>query len=206
MATLSDLISYVRAEISEPTPGFVSNDEVTRWLNRANYDLADAAGMESGTSQTITTSNGTEAYSLNSDFGLVEQVELIDQNDSTRYYSLIPIDISERVDSKGTPRSYYILAGSLYLNPMPDGVYTIRVWYYKVGATLVANTDTPIIPSRFHDLLTLFAVSQAKRKGDDPAFLTYLNDYVAGRSGMVEYLRQKSLGSRFARVVDTDER
>lgn len=202
----SELITAVRDEISEPSPGFVSDVEVKRWLNRANYDLADAAGVESAASQTITTANGTESYSLNSDFGLVERVELVDQTDSTRYYALEPIDLAERIDSKGTPRSYYVLAGLLYLNPMPDGVYTVRVWYYKVGATLTANTDVPIIPARFHDLLTLFAVSQAKRKGDDPAYQTYLQDYVAGRAGMIEYLRQKSQGGRFPHVVDSDER
>lgn len=205
MSTLSQLRTAVRDEISEPTPGFVSNAEVDRWLNRAHYDCVDAAGIESTSSQSITTADGTEQYNLSSDAGLVEQVELLDASDNTLFTILRPLSVAERdTDGKGEPLGYYVIENKLVVVPIPDGIYTLRVWYTRAGVTLTNDSDTPIIPARYHDLLTLFAVSQAKRKGDDPAYVTYLQDYVSGRDAMVAYLRGRGLGTN-RRVIDLDE-
>lgn len=205
MSTLAQLRTAVRDEISEPTPGFVSNAEIDRWLNRANYDLIDAAGVEATSAQSITTADGTESYALPADIGMVEQVELLDSADSTIFTILRPLSLSERdTEGKGRPRGYYVLGTSLYLVPTPDAVYTLRVWHTRAGVTLSADGDTPIVPTRFHDLLTLYAVAQAKRKSDDPAYQTYLQDYVAGRAGMVGYLRSRGLATN-RRIIDLDE-
>lgn len=202
---LGQIRTAVRDEISEPTAGFWSNAEIDRWINRANYDLVDAAGIESASAQTITTIDGTESYSLASDAGLVEQVELVDKTDSTEFTILRPLSLEQRdTDGKSEPVGYYVNGTKLFVVPVPDGVYTLRVWYTRAGVTLSADSDTPIIPARFHDLLTLFAVSQAKRKGDDPAYQTYLQDYVAGKEGMVAYLRSRGLGAN-PRILDLDE-
>lgn len=206
MSTLTQLITQVRDEISEPTAGFWSDAEITRWLNRANYDLADAAGVESSASSTITTADGTETYSLPSDFSLVEIVELVDSTNSYQFTMLSPMAVEERIEDKGSPSGYYVRNGSLYVVPRPDGVYTLRLWYYRAGVTLVNDSDTPIIPARFHDLIALFAIGEAKRKADDSAYSTYRSDYIAGRAGMIEYLRKKGQGNRSRRIVDVDER
>lgn len=205
MSTLAQLVTAVRDEVSEPVSGFVSDVEVKRWLNRANHDCVDAAGIQSTTSQTITTVNGTEQYSLSSDAGLVEQVELVDASDSNLFTVLRPLSIEQRdTDGKGEPLGYYVVENKLVVVPVPDGVYTLRVWYTRAGVTLSADGDVPIIPARFHDLLTLFTVSQAKRKGDDPSYVTYLQDYVSGRDAMVAYLRNRGMGTN-PRILDLDE-
>ena len=201
MSTLLQLRTGVRSEISEPTPGFVSEAEINDWLNFANSDLTIAAGIEATSSQSIATVNGTESYPLASDVGLVEQVELVNNADPTTFTILSPISLSDRVDGKGSPVGWYVIGSNLYLAPLPDAAYTLRVWYSRVGVTLVADSDTPIIPSQYHILLKLYAISQAKRKGDDPAYQTYLQDYVAGRGGMIEYLRNRG-ASVHRRIVD----
>jgi len=202
--TLLEVITAIRDEISEPQEGFVSNAELKRWINRANYDLTDSAGIESITPQSIATVIGTESYALDSDAGLVEQVELVDASNSLLFTILTPLSLAERTDGQGAPRGYFIREGELVVVPVPDGAYTLNVWNTKAGVTLVNDSDTPIILPRFHDLLTLFGVSQAKRKGDDPAYLTYLQDYVAGREGMVEFLRNRG-SSRPRRILMLDD-
>lgn len=204
MSTFAQLVTAVRDEISEPTPGFVSDAEVKRWLNRANYDLVDAAGIEATSSQSISTVNGTESYALAADVGLVEQVELVDATDTTTFTILTPLSLEQRVEGKGSPLGWYVIGTSLFVAPLPDGVYTLRVWYTRSGVTLTADGDIPIIPAKYHDLLSLFAIGEAKRKGDDPAYLTYRQDYVAGRDGMIGYLRSRgSSGNR--RVVQVED-
>ena len=183
----------------------MSNAEIDRWLNRANYDLIDAGAVQSTTSQSITTVDGTETYDLSSDAGMVEQVELVDASDSTEFTVLRPLSIEERdASGKAEPHGYYVQNTKLVLVPIPDAVYTLRVWYTRAGVTLSLDADVPIIPARFHDLLTLFAVSQAKRKSDDPSYVTYLQDYVSGRDGMVAYLRSRGLATN-PRILDLDE-
>lgn len=205
MSTLVQIVTAVRDEISEPVPGFVTDVELKRWINRAHYDLIEVAGIESATSQSITTASGTESYALATDVGLVEQVELVDTANATLFTLLRPLSIERRdTEGKGKPAGYYVLEGKLYVVPLPDDVYTLRVWYTRAGVTLVNDADVPIIPARYHDLLTLFAVSQAKRKGDDPAYVTYIQDYVAGREGMVAYLRARGVSADH-RIVDLDE-
>lgn len=206
MSTLSALVTQVRDELSEPTAGFWSDAEIKRWLNRANYDLADAAGVEASSSQSITTADGTESYSLASGFGLIEQVERVDTSDTNAFYPLEPMTVEQRQDGKGEPVGFYVFADSLYIVPKPDGVYTIRVWYYKAGVTLSADGDTPIIPSKYHDALALYAIAMAKRKAEDPSFATYLNDYVSLREDMISFLRKKGQGNRFSTIEDVDER
>jgi hypothetical protein len=41
----------------------------------------------------------------------------------------------------------------LGLYPEPNATYTINYEYYATHSDLSANTDTPIIPERFHDVI-----------------------------------------------------
>ena len=200
-----EIRTRVRSEISEPTPGFVSNTEVDDWTNEANTDLLDAAGIQTTTAQSISTVDGTESYDLASDFGLVEQVELVDASDSTEFTILRPLSVQERdASGKAEPHGYYVVGTKLFMVPIPDAVYTLRIWYTRNGVTLALDADVPIIPLRYHHLYVKYDVAQAKRKSDDPAYVTYLQDYVAGRDGMVAYLRSRGLGAN-PRIVDLDE-
>ena len=200
-----EIRTRVRSEISEPTPGFVSNTEIDDWTNEANTDLLDAAGVQTTTAQSITTVDGTEQYALASDAGLVEQVELVDASDSTEFTILRPLSVEERhTDGKGEPHGYYVVGTKLSVVPVPDAVYTLRVWHTRNGVTLAADSDEPIIPSRYHHLYVKYDVAQAKRKSDDPAYVTYLQDYVGGRDGMVAYLRSRGLATN-PRILDLDE-
>lgn len=49
--------------------------------------------------------------------------------------------------------------GSLRLTPPPDGVYPVTFDYYRDTQVLVASTDTPILPARYHDIIWVKAMS-----------------------------------------------
>src|SRR3990167_2568625 len=191
MSTLAQLRTQVRDEIVEPSPGFVSNDEVDRWLNEGLVDCLDAADIEAEAVDDITTVDGAESYALASDVGVVERVELLDEDDDTEFVALHPMSIHERIDGEGSPIGFYVRDSLLYPVPIPDDAYDLKAFYTRVGVTLSADGDIPIIPVRYHYLLAKYAVGEAKRKGDDPAYVTYRQDYVDGRTGMVNYLRQR---------------
>ena len=203
---LAALVTATRDELNEPTAGFWSDTELKRWINRASMDLAESARLAAATSTTVTTVSGTEKYNLPSDFGAVRQVELVDASNSNDFTELDAMSIDLREDDTGEPTGYYVEDDDLYVIPKPDGVYSLRVWYVKRGTTLSADADTPIIPTEFHDLIVLFAVSQAKRKDDDAAFQVYANDYEAGKRDMMIKLRDRQQSDGFTTVFDSDER
>ncbi len=46
------------------------------------------------------------------------------------------------------------------LGPVPDDIYTVRGSYQKGPQILAANSDTPEMPSRFHDLIVYDAMAK----------------------------------------------
>jgi len=61
--------------------------------------------------------------------------------------------------STGKPTHITLLPdGSLKLNPVPDGAYTLTAVYYKVPVMLSTNTDVSEIPAKFHRII----ISRAK--------------------------------------------
>lgn len=42
---------------------------------------------------------------------------------------------------------------SVQMWPIPDGIYTVRGEYFKRAQTMTANTDVPIIPAQFQDVI-----------------------------------------------------
>lgn len=202
MTTLAAMETEVRDEINEATAGFWTSAEIKRWLNRGNRDLTRAYRLAADSAQSITTADGTEFYALASDFGAPAKVEIVDTSDSTSWASLRRIHPKERIDGKGEPAGYYIKGARIYLSPIPDGVYTVRVWYYRDAPTLTSSSDEPIIPSEFHDLIVDFAIARAKQKDDDPAYQTYDERYEKGKREMVEQRMSEEEGADQPTVVE----
>lgn len=48
-------------------------------------------------------------------------------------------------------------AGELCFGPRPDDTYTVRGEYRKSPQALAANTDTPELPDRFHEIVAWYA-------------------------------------------------
>lgn len=51
--------------------------------------------------------------------------------------------------------------------PTPDGSYTIYLTYQAVGLPLVNDSDTPIIPSKYHDVIKEMVISRLLTKQGD---------------------------------------
>lgn len=196
MSNLGQIRTNVRTEILEPTAGFWSDSEINRFINEAADDLTEAARVEAGP-QSIPLVAGTDNYALATDFGRTRYVERETNVGSGLYVPLRAGELADRRSEKAIPTSYFIYNGRIYIAPTPDAAYNVRVWYYAAATTLVLDTDTPVIPTRFHRLLELFAVAQCKRKQNDPAYSTYIADYASGRADMIQKLTNRSQAQSF---------
>lgn len=196
--TLQEIIKAVRNELLEPTPGFWSDEEITRWINEANNELTEKAKVEAAP-YTFTTTANTSNYSLPSD---LYQIKLIKINDNKIYPASVDVLNSSVI---GFPIYYVVFNNQLYFYPIPDDTYTVRLYYYKKANQLVNTTDVPVLPERYHYLLKLYAISQAKRKADDPAYTIYYNDYLSGKNDMIQNSKIYQI-DRFKVVLDDDWR
>ncbi len=191
------LRSQVRAEIVEPTAGFWSDAEINTWLGEADEELVRLADIEVEGAE-ITTSAGTASYTLATDFRRMRQVRYSEDGGVTYSY-LYPDTVECWTNTSGTPTHYFILAGKLYLSPVPNVAGKLQYIYLKKATAMTADTgvgSTPTIPSEYHSLLVRYAVGQCKRKADDPAYVTYMRDYEAGKWAMVAELSAKGVSER----------
>lgn len=218
MTTVATLITNVRNEIIEPTPGFWTDAEITKWLNEAYRELVTVAEMESVTTTNFDTVADTELYNLASDFDRLVRVERETFAGSNVYKPMRQLTINERSDNSPfiypryypySPDAFYLWPRtgsdlfSVGLIPVPnESGIGIRVYYYQKAATLVSG-DTPILAEKYLRLMEQYAIAMAKTKADDPAFSVYLTHYSAGVTGLkIDILNRKRGATRFSQVRD----
>ena len=97
--------------------------------------------------------------------------------------------------SEGLPEFVYHTPDDKYgLSPTPDkSTYTIRYAYYTTVSDLAANTDSPSIPDRFHDVIVNRAKYYAYLLRSDPQAAQFAQrDYEQGLRRMrVELINRK---------------
>lgn len=101
--------------------------------------------------------------------------------------------------SVGTPEKWSLLAGQVHFWPAPDQPFVATVDYIYAPPDLVSDSDVPVIPAQFHDVLVLGAAeTMAYRERD--IWSQYLLDskYQAVLLKMREsfLLRQRQTSSR----------
>ena len=97
------------------------------------------------------------------------------------------VDTNPNGDSEGLPRYVYFTPDEkIGLSPVPDvSTYTVRYYYYATHSDMVAATDTPAIPERFHDVIVNRARYYTHMLRSDTQFSQLaLRDYEQGLNRM----------------------
>jgi hypothetical protein len=143
-------LSELRTELS--ARGFDYVNPTTRldaWLNRAYLECAEEEAwpwLEASTS-------GTAPVSV-TDLRTVESVI-----NTTQDYKLRPLDRRNITDydsdlaTAGTPSFYYITSGNTVAVYPANTTDTIEVRYWKVAPELDEDSESPLLPERFHLIL-----------------------------------------------------
>lgn len=168
MATLAQLRTEVLAYGFDTT---VYSSRITNWLNEAQgrvSRMVDVPALHSTGS--ISTVAGTAAYSLASTFLRMDRVYYTDME--WVIYPMDPGDLRATqypTNQTGRPEQYAIVQSGtdLQFTPIPDGVYSVQYEYWRRPATLTNDSDTPEIPSDYHDILVSYALSKCYRSEDD---------------------------------------
>jgi hypothetical protein len=150
--TLLELRTEVRQRADMEGSELVSDAELTRYINASSAALWDemiaASEPDYILSDTIATVAGTNLYQLPDEFyRLAPQTPRIDVGGKWRSLRrLAPSDVARMLnDDTGVPSHYKLGTIStgdfIGLYPIPDGVYDVRLYYFRHAEVLVADGD-----------------------------------------------------------------
>lgn len=107
----------------------------------------------------------------------------------------------ERTD-QGAPNQVIIMPdGSLKILPVPDKAYTLSMPYYRKPQKLAVDTDIPLIPEEFHDLIWMWALVKYAHYEAAPEVIERVQtEYPA----MLQSLESHQLPNRYRYALSQD--
>ena len=197
-------------EITNVTSTRGIQTSVADFINKAQRDIINSEVEWPFTvvNQSFTTTAGTAEYSRESDAKTVDYDSFTIQESADtaeRKLKYISFDeyLERRNEADTNPNasaralSEYVYTtpdNKIGLSPVPDAsTYTVRYYYYQTTSDMAANTDTPTIPERFHDVIVNRARYYAHMLRSDVQFSQLaLRDYTDGLGRMrVELINRK---------------
>lgn len=156
----------------------VTRNRVKKWINLGQNDfvLRELWPFRE-TTGTLNLVQGTQEYSLSSNFSDLDQQNIIAvslQGANQRKLVYWPFNQLRAdkpdfdYDGQAVPERYYIRAGNIGFWPVTDGAYTVLIDYYKVATELSADADTSIIPVGYREALVHYGLSLEHDYNTDP--------------------------------------
>ncbi len=167
--------------------------QVGRLLNIVNWVIDACTEIQNGQASwrfmrktfSGTLTSGTSTYTAAS-FSITDFAEWITEQDVvTMYLTATGVSDEGRLrfidwqtwrvkygrgsQTNNRPTEYAISpAGDFVVGPIPNDTYTVNGEYRRTAQVLAANTDIPIIPERFHDVITWEAIKKVAEFDEDP--------------------------------------
>lgn len=199
MATLSAVRTDVQYRITDATGKFWSATMLNLWINQAMKDIARRAEILE-TTDDIAVSAGDRQYDLPLDIFRIHRVEFVIS--SSNIYVLEPRDIHEMDAIWGVNQtqqmsfpSYYTTWGimgidcQIYLYPSPSQAGTLKVWSYRLPATVANDGDVCEVPVGWEDLIPLYCEYIALRRDNDPRWEDAKSIYEQEMANLVDMTR-----------------
>jgi hypothetical protein len=177
--SLTNLIADVRARTNTENTQFVTDPEITEYVNQSITELYDlllsAHGQEYyvKASTPFSTVAGTSAYALPADFYKLLGVDVSNGSDT---WSIAPYAFAERNKYRVAaawnpyePTSYRLQAANINFLPIPQGTYTITLQYVPAATRLANPGDTFDGINGWEELVICDAGAKVLEKGEyDP--------------------------------------
>ena len=148
-ATLLSLRDRVRRRVDLVNSNFVTDAELTEFINSSAAELYDVLIGHYGqdyylSNDTISLVAGTDTYALPIDFYQLVGLDVLYSGDSI---SILPFQWHERnryynLDGSIPNLKYRIQGSNLKFMPMPKTAATVTVWYHPAITDLALDTDT----------------------------------------------------------------
>jgi hypothetical protein len=175
--TLALLRAEVQARADIENDPHITSAEVDRFINQSMAALHQKAALacedEYTTSVTLTTTAGTEVYSISEKFFKLVSVDALvnGQLRPMRRWNFAERHAYLNDASWGSisqPLAYRTMGGDLiHFLPKPDGVYSVTVWYIATSVILTADADLYDGRDGFEEWVVLDAAIKCKTKSEE---------------------------------------
>lgn len=163
--TRADLVAQVYDRLGVPTTDpQITAAVVQRLVNDALHEYEvehDWPWLQA--SETLTTANGTDTYSLAANWRRTVSLRISDDWSLDRY-GLQDLFDSFSDNTRGRPEAYTIWADQVILRATPDAVYSVKHRYMKKEADLSADGSAPFLPLEYQGCVVEKAASTALRR------------------------------------------
>lgn len=162
--TPSTLLTRIRQRYNATADNFFSDDEIYSLITDASVEMARETQCIEGLSTTSSVA-AQQAYDFPT--GAIGIKRITYDGQKVKPITLRDDDavtgLNQSSTAQGTPRFYWVWNKVYYFRPIPDGVYTIKLWTYKT-ASEVTSSSTLEIPEEFHMRLIDYALSVMSAK------------------------------------------
>ena len=204
--TLAAIITNIRNLTDETDTTQLTDAVITVFVNRRYKDMVgkimntfeDYFGTSDATIDFVA---DTVEYDLMSDVRKVKRVEVA--YDGSNWKLARPFDLNDKYTTESdttatytqnNPR-YYLYGDKIGFDPVPssDQSNCVKIWYIKAPADL-SGSNSPEIPTPYHDLLVYGASADVKKRDDNwSAAVNYEQDYENGVRQMINELKKRQI-------------
>lgn len=178
----SEIRTDVRTLLNEATAGFWTNANLNTYINKANQRVNTiiAATREDyfTESSTFSTVAATKSYAFPTDCRFIRRIEHYSTSDAGDIEKLDELKFPRTemqgewpFTETGRPKRYSVFGTQFNLGPIPDAVYTMRIYYDSRKSDLASDTDSPSSPTDFHDMIVywtcVLALAQNKESSEE---------------------------------------
>lgn len=160
----SEIRTQVRALLNESTAGFWSDTNLNGYINMANQRvnsiIANTREDYFTTTSTFNTIAGTQSYQFPVDCRFVRRLEHYSVTDASYIDKLDELKFPRteaqgawNFSAPGKPVGYTVFGSQFNLAPIPDDVYPMRLYYDARKDDLALDTEVPLSPTDFHDMI-----------------------------------------------------
>lgn len=176
---LTEMRSRLRRQVGNPTTTDVADSVLTQHINSGYKEIANKFRFHTVRKLCrFSTVVGTKRYGIPSDCAVVLRVrdltneKRLEKFDDRRAFEEVDLDTT------GYPTYYTRFRDWVELHPSPNGVYEIELHYKADMADLAGDTETPTLPTSWHEgILRLAKYYYYDEQGDIPKATAAYNAY-----------------------------
>lgn len=154
-------LAELRTELQSRGFDYVTDSRLNRWLNRAQQRICDRHNWPF----LETTTTGAAPLTI-SDVRTILSVTDTDSDATLLHEDARSIkEYDPTLAATGTPLYYYLNGSAVTTYPVSTN--GLSVTYIKAPADMSSDSDSPVLPSRYHLLLVDFAACEAYKDSDN---------------------------------------
>lgn len=154
--------SYVWSLCDDLAGSYFTTTELTRFINQEQQETQKQLVLSGNNwylkvDQSGSTVVNQQGYTLPTDLLAINRIELV-QNPGVNeaVFPLTSITLNQKdafQNFSGMPCAYYLQKNTIQMIPAPQQVWTIRYYYTYQIADISSDSDTPDVPTEFHEYL-----------------------------------------------------